>query len=120
MSLACPGSGPQVHAATAEPAEIKVVAVALEYGCNTIAMPLANVLMPVTTTLMLPGYAEPLPDVWIDLTYLETFVAAAAALDSQPQNPAFGRVVADWALSVMLVRQAEAARIASDILARAV
>src|SRR5258708_40325816 len=74
--------------------------------------PLVVVLMPVTTTWM-----APLVLVAIDLTYFETWTFV---LDSQPQLPATGRVDEDWVVSVTLVRQAEAARIASDILPRAV
>src|ERR1700680_1815405 len=74
-------------------------------------LPFVVLLMPVTTTWMPPSLL-----VAVGLTYLETWTPV---LDSQPQLPGAGRVDEDCVLSVTLVRQADAARIASDILARA-
>ncbi len=96
----------------AEPAEMPVVRPASAQGFRMIPLPFVVVLMPVTTTWMAPAVL-----VAIDLTYLETWTPV---LDSQPQLPAAGRTDEDCVVSVTLVRQADAARIASDILARAV
>src|SRR6185295_12827809 len=105
-------SGPQSHAAIADPALILEFLAAFAQGNRIMPLPFVAVLMPVTITWMPPS-----PLVAIEVTYLDT---CTLVLDSQPQLPATGRIDDDCVDSVTLVRQAEAARMASDILARAV
>lgn len=57
----------------------------------------------------------PLPSVETDATYCDVAVE-----DSQPHSLAIGSEVEDWITSVMVVRQAEAAKITSEFLARIV
>ena len=54
----------------------------------------------------------PFASVATEATYLEV-----AAVDSQPHALAAGKAIADWAISVIEVRHADAARITSDTLA---
>src|ERR1700716_24257 len=100
MSRALVVSMPQFQNATAEPGVIAVPPVALAEGWSKIAMPLDTVLIPVTTTRMVPGNAEPAPLVWIAWTYFDT--CPAEALDSQPQKPPAGRAGDACAVSVTL------------------
>ena len=111
------GSGPQIQEAICVPAVIGVKPVADEEGWSSIAIPLVVVLTPVITTWMVPGAAAALL-VLIDFTYSET--CTPLALDSQPQKPDAGRTEDSCAVSVTLLRQAEAARRASEILERVV
>ena len=94
------GSGPQSQREIAEPAVTATVPAASAHGLSTIALPLTVELMPVTTTWISPATL-----VLIDVTYFDT--CAVVELDSQPQLPAAGKLEADCALSVMLVRQAD-------------
>src|SRR4026209_388062 len=105
-------SGPQSHAAIADPAVILDALAASAQGNRIMPLPFVALLMPVTITWMPPSAL-----VAIEVTYLDNCVPV---LDSQPQLPATGRIDDDCVDSVTLVRQADAARMASDILARAV
>src|SRR4029078_10928904 len=93
-------SGPQSHAAIADPAVILVVRAASAQGHRIMPLPLVAVLIPVTTTWMPPSIFVP-----IEVTYLDTCVPV---LDSQPQLPGLGRTDDDCVDSVTLVRQADA------------
>src|SRR4029078_4331667 len=104
-------SGPQSHAAIADPAVILVLRAASAQGNKIMPLPLVAVLMPVTITWMPPSALVP-----IAVTHSDTCVPV---WDSQPQLPGLGRTDDDCVDSVTLVRQAEAARMASDIFARA-
>src|SRR4029078_13438958 len=104
-------SGPQSHAAIADPKVILVVRPAFAQGNRIMPLPFVALLMPVTITWMPPSAL-----VAIEGTYLDTGVPV---LDSQPQLPGLGRTDDDCVDSVTLVRQADAARMPSDIFARA-
>lgn len=73
-------------------------------------VPSALFLMPWLVTLMRPASV-----VLIERTYCDV-----AEVDSQPQAPAAGSAVEDCTTSVMVVRQADAANISSEFLARTV
>src|SRR3954466_12749592 len=109
-------SGPHCQEDTVPPGVTAPVLLALAQGLRSMFIVSAAVFTPWIVT-----WITPLALVLICLTYLEEpMPPAIAELVSQPHKPGPGKVEADCAVSVILVRQAEAARMASEILARAV
>ena len=84
-------------------------------------VPFAPVAMACEVTMIIPPSAAPGAEAVV-VTVATYLVPERGSVCSQPQPSAAIAVPepADWMVSVMLVRQEEAAKIASDILARAV
>ena len=102
-------SGPQIHAAIVPPG-IGVVATPAALAGAIIIVPVMPVPRLWVVTLMAPVVL-----VWILLTYLDVVVD-----DSQPHAPPAGRALGVFCtVSVMEVRQVDAAKTTSDTLARA-
>lgn len=112
-------AGPHTHMETKPRAvgavhDANVVAVELLQGAILIALAVPEVIPPrfCETTVMIPVVAV----VEILATYL-----LVELVDSQPhESAAAGKVAAVWIVSVIPVRQADAAKITSDTLARTV
>ncbi len=101
VAIVPPAAGAVQPAGAVAPASVQGIKATVPLA--PVAMPWASTsIRPAAVVLMLP-------------TYL-----LVAVVDSQPHAPAAGSVEADCTISVMLVRQDEAAKITSDILARAV
>lgn len=102
---------PQRQTATVPPATGAVVIAVSAHGVKVTTFPsmLASLkLLAATLTVIFPSEL---------VVTVSTYFVPDPEVTSQPQDPPAGSAVEDWIVSVIVVRQADAARITSDILA---